>query len=89
MQIIFHKDFNKKYFKLKESEKKKFKERLNIFIKDPYNPILNNHALSGKYLPRRSINVTGDLRALFKIVDPKDGDTILFTEIDTHSNLYS
>ena len=56
------------------------------FKKKPFDEILNNHALTGDRHGYRSINITGDLRALFSWVEK---DTVLFTDIDTHSNLYS
>lgn len=65
--------------------KQKTIERLQLFSNEPFNPILNNHALSGKYRGRHSINVTGDYRALYKQIR---SDIALFVDIDTHSNLY-
>lgn len=84
MVINYHKDFVKKSKKLTSGEKKKLIERLRLFGKDEFSPTLNNHALKGKYLGHRSINITGDLRALYK----KRGNIVIFTIIDTHSNLY-
>lgn len=84
MKILLHRSFDKAYLKLKPSEKAKFKQRRDLFLKDEFNPLLNNHALKGKYLGFRSINITGDLRTVFK----KTGDTAIFVTIDTHSNLY-
>lgn len=84
MRIKLHKGFLKQYQRLRESEKKKFKERRNLFLQDEFDPILNNHSLKGKYLGYRSINVTGDLRVLYL----KSGDEIIFVAIDSHSNLY-
>lgn len=86
MQIVFGGSFKKKYKKLKPGEQKKLQDRLLLFERRPMDPILNNHALKGKYRGYRSINVTGDLRAIYKLV--KKG-TALFIKIDTHSNLYS
>ncbi|MFH1584952.1 MAG: type II toxin-antitoxin system mRNA interferase toxin, RelE/StbE family [Patescibacteria group bacterium] len=85
MRVFFHRSFDKKYRKLRLGEKKKFKERLGLFLTDPFCPILNNHALTGKYKGSRSINVTGDLRAVYDIVGR---EAVLFVDIDTHSNLY-
>lgn len=85
MEIFLHKNFVRKYAKLRQGEKEKFKERRNLFLQDPFNPLLNNHALTGKYSGSRSVNVTGDLRAVFDIVGK---NSILFIDIDTHSNLY-
>lgn len=85
MEIFLHHDFKKKYKKLRKNEQEQLKERRELFLKDPYHPILNNHALSGKYKGYRSINITGDLRVLY---EPLGKDKALFITIDTHSNLY-
>lgn len=84
MVINFHKDFIKDSRKLTTSQKDKLIQRLKLFGQDEFNPVLNNHSLKGKYQGYRSINVTGDLRALYQ----KNGDKIIFTTIDSHSNLY-
>lgn len=84
MKIKLHKKFEKGYKKLAPAEKKKFKERRNLFLQSEFNPILNNHPLKGKYLGYRSINITGDLRAVFR----KEGNLVIFVAIDSHSNLY-
>jgi len=80
MKIFLHKNFSKKYAKLRQNEKNKFKERRNLFLEDPYNPLLNNHPLAGKYAGCRSINVTGDLRVIYDTIDK---DSVLFIDIDT------
>ncbi len=54
-------------------------------MEDLYNPLLNNHALSGKYTGYRSINITGNTRVIYKFLDE---NVILFVEIGTHSELY-
>ena len=84
MIIVYHQDFKRNYKKLSPKVKGKLEERLRIFSKDEFNPILNNHALKGKWLEYRSINVTGDIRAIFK----SNTAVIIFVAIDSHSNLY-
>lgn len=84
MKITLHKTFQKHYLKLTPSQQKKFKERGNLFLQDEFNPTLNNHALKGNYLGYRSINVTGDLKVIFK----KNGDDVVFVAIGSHSKLY-
>lgn len=86
MKIFLHKKFIKEYTKLRQGEKKRFKERRNIFLVDPYNPTLNNHALHGKYAGYRSIDITGDIRVIYKFLDK---DAVLFAEIGTHPKLYN
>lgn len=84
MKIKLHKGFLKQYLRLRESQKKKFQERRDLFLRDEFNPILNNHSLKGKYLGYRSINITGDLRVIFR----KTSQEVIFVTIDSHSNLY-
>lgn len=84
MSISYHKKFIKDFKKLGRKQKDKFGERQDLLVKDQFNPVLNNHPLVGKYLGYRSINVTGDLRAIFK----QDGDDVIFVALDNHSNLY-
>ncbi|MBI3627629.1 MAG: type II toxin-antitoxin system mRNA interferase toxin, RelE/StbE family [Candidatus Sungbacteria bacterium] len=86
MKVLFHKNFDKNYQKLPVSVRNKFKKRLRLFMADPFNPTLNNHALHGEWRDFRSINVTGDFRAFYKTLDET---TVEFTIIDKHSNLYS
>ena len=86
MKIRFHKNFNKQYKKLKQTQKQKVQERLVLFLKTPFHPILGNHPLKGKYTGYRSINITGDLRAVYRFISEQE---CIFVAIDTHSNLYS
>lgn len=84
MTIDFHKDFTKAFKKLPSKTKNKFQDRLVLFEKDEFSPILNNHTLKGSYQGYRSINVTGDIRAIFKTEDQR----IIFVKIGSHSSLY-
>ena len=85
MKIFLHKRFIKGYEKLRQGEKRSFKESRNIFLSDLYNPILNNHALRGKYTGYRSIDITGDIRVIYRFLDK---DAVLFADIGTHPKLY-
>lgn len=85
MRIILHRNFEKQYRKLIAGEKRRVKERLALFLRDEFDPILNNHPLRGKYKGYRSINISGDLRAIYKF---QSSETRLFVAVDTHSNLY-
>lgn len=85
MKILFHRNFDKGYKKLPASSKKAFKMRLRLFTNNPFHPLLNNHSLAGRWQEFRSINVTGNLRALYRAVDESVAE---FVAIDTHSNLY-
>lgn len=85
MIILLHKNFKKKYKKLSKDIQEKFKERRNLFFRNPSHPQLNDHPLHGERSRQRSFNVTGDLRVVYEYVQR---DTVLFIDIDTHSNLY-
>lgn len=84
MNISYHRDFKKYFKKLPEKIKGKFAERILLFEKDEFEPVLNNHALRGSYSGYRSINITGDLRAIYR----KSSDEVMFMAINSHSNLY-
>lgn len=85
MTIRLHKNFEKRFKKLPQPIQTKTKERLSLFLTDPFHPQLMNHLLKGNYLGYRSINITGDWRAIFKLMSE---DVAIFVTIDTHSNLY-
>ena len=85
MIIETTKAFDKQYAKLNINVKVSFKNRVEIFKANPFDVRLRNHALRGKYLGYRSIDVRGDVRALYTT----QGDTIiLFGFVGTHSQLY-
>lgn len=85
MKADFHKDFEKDLNKLSQKHKEQFFERLNIFSEDPFYPILNNHQLHGKLIGRHSINITGDIRAVYEKIGE---ERVLFLKIASHSKLY-
>lgn len=85
MVIETTKAFDKQYSKLNLKVKVSFKRRVALFKATPFDTTLRNHALKGKYLGFRSIDITGDVRALYTT----QGDTIIiFGFIGTHSQLY-
>lgn len=85
MKIELHHNFIRKHKKLKESAKKKFQERRDLFLGSTYHPLLNNHPLRGKYKGYRSINIGGNLRVIYRHLDD---ETVIFTEIGSHNYLY-
>lgn len=79
------KKFNKQLVKFPIEIERKFIERLMIFKDNPYHPILKNHNLKGKFSNCKSINITSDIRAIYK---EEGADLVIFIEIGTHSELY-
>ncbi len=85
MEILFKSSFTKQYKKLPSKVQEKFNERLLLWLSNPADSLLRVHALTGKYTGYWSMNVSGDIRALYK----HEGDTIvIFVLIGTHSELY-
>jgi len=84
MKLFYHRTFKKQYKKLNKKELEKLKEQIRIFEKEPFHQCLNNHALKGKYMNHRSINIAGDLRVIYKSYN----NGVMFTDIGTHSELY-
>ena len=88
MLLRFSGKFDKIYGKVPYKIRDAFDRRLELFLENPYHPLLNNHPLGGKYRGYRSINVTGDWRAIFSQQDEDDELVTIFEVIGTHSQLY-
>jgi addiction module RelE/StbE family toxin len=84
MNIQYSKSFKSQYKKSPKFIQEKFKERVDLLLIDKFNTILNNHSLSGDLSRNRSINISGDWRAIFEEFD----DTIRFKVLGKHSQLY-
>jgi addiction module RelE/StbE family toxin len=85
MVIETTKAFDKQYAKLNLGIKSAFKKRLELFKLNPFDTSLRNHSLKGKYLGYRSIDISGDVRALYTT---RGNVIIIFGFIGTHSQLY-
>ena len=86
MEIYFHKNFKKALAKQPIKIQEKFFKAIEIFQDNPYHPKLNNHSLQGELKNFRSLDVTGDVRAHYRIGE-KDNQIIL-VNIGTHPKLY-
>lgn len=84
-QIDFTKSFVKQFEKLKETQKNRFYERLELFKINPHDRVLRDHALKGTHKSYRSIDIEGDLRALYYV---KGDVVIIFAFIGSHAQLY-
>lgn len=84
MTIQYSKDFIKQAKKLSPGLRRKIQERIELFRDNPIHPTLRNHALKGKYKAYRSIDITGDVRALYV----QREDEAIFDAVGTHSQLY-
>ena len=85
MIVIIHRKFKKQYKKLNQNEQQRTKERLAIFQNNKFDMILNNYPLKGDYKNYNSINITGDLRAIYRT---DENDSYIFVKLGTYSQLY-
>lgn len=85
MQYIISKRFDKNFSKLSKKIKTQAINRFEKFILDPIDESLNNHKLHGKWSKYRSINITGNIRAIYV----QEGNIASFIDIGSHSELYS
>lgn len=84
MRTDLHRSFLKEFKKIPQKIREQFVERKDLFLTEPFHSLLNNHPVGKRFPGCRSINVTGDYRAIFK----ESGDEVLFLHIGTHSELY-
>jgi addiction module RelE/StbE family toxin len=82
--FIRHNYFKKQFRKLSKETQDAFEIRIKFFLVNPTDNILNNHPLQGDRKGYWSINITGNIRAVYKI----QGTIAILTEIGTHSELY-
>jgi len=85
MIISFHKKFKKRYKKYPTKLQVQVDLRIQLFVQNQYNPILENHQLHGRFSGKSSINITGNIRAIYSILE--DG-SFEFKYIGTHPELY-
>ncbi len=85
IDILTTKHFDKSFKKKDEFIRKRALERIKLFQQDPFNFLLNNHALTGEHEGKRSFNVTGDYRIMFYYAKE---NTAVLTDIGTHPELY-
>ncbi len=87
MQIEYHKTFIrnfKKRFGDNLKIKKKYKDRLKMFINNPTHPALKDHSLVGDKLRIRAFSITGDIRVVYTEINER----IVFLDIGTHNQVY-
>ena len=74
MKISYTKNFVKLSKKLNPKLRVQMIERITLFSVNPLDPQLRDHRLKGKYKQYRSIDITGDYRALYLL----QGDEVIF-----------
>ncbi len=85
MTIKYAKRFVKQLKKLQPAERQRFYARQAVLEENPAHRSLNHHILKGRYEGYHSINIGGDIRALYVQIGD---EIILFELIGSHSQLY-
>jgi addiction module RelE/StbE family toxin len=85
MIIRYSKRFKKQYSKLLPKLQEKTKQIIQLWSSNPNDELLRLHRLGGKLSKFYSIDITGDIRALYEVVDE---EVYLYQMIGTHSQLY-
>lgn len=65
---------------------KRFKSRLQVFLKNPKESILRTHQLVGSKQGLYSFSITGDIRVIYRYIFP---NTVEFLDIGTHNQVYN
>lgn len=87
MPVKYHKNFIKNFKKRFGNNvkiKNKFKDRLELFLRNPNHPLLRNHLLVGDKIALKSFSISGDIRVVYKEVN----GSIIFLDIGTHNQVY-
>ena len=75
----------KKKIKNDSELKKKFRKSLETFSKNPFNPQLRTHKLTGKLEGLWAFSVAYDCRVIFKYLNDSE---VLFIDIGGHEEVY-
>lgn len=87
-KVNFSHNFRKFYQKrviAGSSLEQKYRQRFELFVVDPKNPILKDHGLTGKLSGYRAFWITGDVRVVYFLEN--DGSST-FVNIGSHNQVY-
>lgn len=79
--VYYATGFKKALDKLASAEKDRAKNKLQLFRRDPFNPQLKTHKLSGKLQQYWSFSITYQLGILFEFIDK---ESVGLIDIGTH-----
>lgn len=88
MIVKYSPAFFKRLKKVDVRIKRKVKEKILLFSRNPNDPYLNNHLLEREYKGHRSINITSDWRALYREFREGKDTVAYFVTLGTHKQLY-
>ena len=86
MIIRSHRKFRKKFDRLDANKQRKINEAITLFVHNPFDIRLRNHALHGQMNHRRSIKADYDLRIVFE--EFENYTLVLFLDVGGHGEVY-
>ena len=88
MEIQYKRRFRNQYRNADKEIKAAFAHTLELFVEDPHHASLRKHPLTGRFAGYRSIDVTGDWRAIFTVSVVGERRVAIFHLLGTHDTLY-
>lgn len=88
IELVWYKSFArafKKVIKKNPELKDKLQDALEIFVNEPYHPILGTHKLSGKLKGHHAFILGYDCRVVFKFIDK---EKVALISIGKHEEVY-
>ena len=88
LRITWDQGFKRIYKKKVKNDlelKKRFWEAVELFSKEPFNPRLRTHKLTGKLEGLLAFSVAFDCRVIFKFIDKNE---VLLVDIGDHDEVY-
>ena len=90
IEIVWDEKFKgiyKKWSKKHPDLIEQFRNRLELFIEDPFNPSLKTHTLSGLLTGSWSFRINYEHRLIFKFLG-KGKTKVLLIDLGTHEEVY-
>lgn len=86
LRVEYHRRFEKQLAKLPKKQRDKAIDAIELFLNNPAESRLRNHALVGQWKGYYSISAGGDLRIHLQLI--KSENIVFFVAVGTHSQLY-
>lgn len=85
MEIGYSGAFAKRFKRLSRTLQQRIVVREGVFRSNRRNPLLKDHALSGEFEGCRSFSITGDVRVIYRFIEP---NRVILLDVGTHHELY-
>ncbi len=90
IELIWDEKFKRLYKKWSQKHpdlEEQFRDRMELFVTDPFHPSLKTHRLSGVLKGSWAMRISYEQRLVFKFVD-KQKKKVLLIDIRTHKEVY-